>query len=142
VSDPDSSFVVDASVSLAWLFEDEATPFTEAALDRVAQGPVWVPSLWTLECVNVLLSAQRRARISAAKREMLLERAIALPLNVDRTAVAMERIDALAARYGLSAYDAAYLELAIRLSVPLVTLDARLAKAARACGVEVHTAKS
>lgn len=138
----DDGFVVDASVSLAWLFEDETTTFAEAALDRLSGAVGWVPALWTLECVNVLLVAQRRGRVDSRTRLVLLERAMALPLSIDREEVSMARIDSIAARHSLSAYDAAYLELSLRRSLPLVTLDARLAKAARASGVAVETASS
>jgi predicted nucleic acid-binding protein len=140
VKPADGGFVVDASVSLAWFFEDEASEFTERALDRLASERAWVPALWTLECANVLASAHRRGRIDAARRHALAERATRLPLRVDREPVTVAEIDGLAARFGLSAYDAAYLELAVRRSLALLTLDARLAAAASAAGLVTQTA--
>jgi predicted nucleic acid-binding protein len=130
--------VVDASVSLAWLFEDEASRFTESLLDRIVDSAGWVPVLWGMECINVLLSAQRRGRIDASQRLLLVERVSALPLRVDREPVDLRALDDLASRHGLSAYDAAYLELAARRALPLATLDKGLARAARAAGVAVE----
>ena len=130
-----SAFVVDASVSAAWFLPDEATPFTEAALQATIDSEVWVPALWLLETGNLLLSAQRRRRIAAAKRQELVSHAQALRLRVDREPVAMTALDALAARHALSAYDAAYLELALRRSLPLATLDAALLRAMAGEGV-------
>ena len=130
-----SAFVVDASVSAAWFLPDEATPFTEAALQATIDRDVWVPALWLLETGNLLLSAQRRRRIAAAKRQELVSHAQALRLRVDREPVAMTALDALAARHALSAYDAAYLELALRRGLPLATLDAALLRAMAGEGV-------
>lgn len=127
--------VVDASVSAAWFLPDEATPYTEAALQATAECPVWVPALWLLEVSNLLLSAQRRRRIGDAKRRELVARAQALRLNVDREPVAMGMVDDLAALHALSAYDATYLELALRRNLPLATLDGALLKAMTAVGV-------
>lgn len=130
-----SGFVVDASVSAAWFLPDEATPFTKAALQATIDREVWVPALWLLEIGNLLLSAQRRRRIAAAKRRELVTHAQALRLQVDRTAVAMTALDELASAHGLSAYHAAYLELARRRALPLATLDAGLLAAMAAAGV-------
>ena len=130
-----ASLVVDASVSAAWLLPDEATPFTEAMLQATATAEVWVPALWPLEIGNLLLNAQRRKRIGDAKRRELVSAAAALRLRVDREAVPMVDLDALAARHGLSTYDAAYLELALRRGLPLATLDTALLAAMRAAGV-------
>lgn len=130
-----SGLVVDASVSAAWLLADEATPYTESALQATAEREVWVPALWLLEMGNLLLSAQRRKRIDAAKRRELVVAASALHVRIDREPVAMPDLDDLAASHGLSAYDAAYLELALRRSAPMATLDAAMRKAMKAAGV-------
>jgi len=127
--------VVDASVSAAWFLPDEATPYTEAALQATVDREVCVPALWLLEVGNLLLSAQRRRRIDDAKRRELVVRAQALRLRVDREPVAMTALDELAARHGLSAYDATYLELALRRALPLATTDAALLQAMAAAGV-------
>jgi predicted nucleic acid-binding protein len=127
--------VVDASVSAAWFLPDESNPFTEAALQATAVVDVWVPGLWLLEIGNLLLSAQRRKRIAETKRRELVAAAAALRLHVDREAVAMPHLDALASRHGLTTYDATYLELALRRRLPLATQDKALLAAMVAAGV-------
>ena len=128
-------FVVDASVGAAWFLPDEATPFTEAALQATATAEVWVPVVWLLEMGNLLLNAQRRKRIADAKRRELVAAASVLRLRVDREPVSMVALDALAARHKLTAYDAAYLELALRRQLALATLDAALVASLSAAGV-------
>ena len=127
--------MVDASVSAAWFLPNEATPSTEAALQATATQDVWVPALWLLEVGNLLLSAQRRKRITADKRRELAAAATALRLKVDREPVAITMLDEIAARHGLSAYDAVYLELAMRRSLPLATRDEALLAAMAKAGV-------
>lgn len=128
-------FVVDASVSAAWFLPDEATPETEAALQATTLQDVWVPSLWPLEICNLLLNAQRRKRIGADKRRELALAAAALRIKVDREPVQITTLDEIAAAHGLSSYDAAYLELALRRRIALATHDAALLKAMAKTGV-------
>jgi len=130
------ALVVDASVSGAWFLSDEATPYTEAALEATTDHDIWVPELWPLEICNLLLSAQRRRRIDDAKRRQLVARAQALRLRVDHEPVTITTIDELAARHALSAYDAAYLELALRRRLPLATADKALLAAMLVSGVD------
>ncbi|MEO8298221.1 MAG: type II toxin-antitoxin system VapC family toxin [Burkholderiales bacterium] len=130
-----AGFVVDASVAAAWLLPDEATAYTEAALAATVTTEVWVPSLWLLEIGNLMLSAQRRRRIDAAKRITLVAAAAAVRLRIDREPAGLVELDALAARYQLSAYDAVYLELAQRRKLPLATLDSALLAAMQASAV-------
>jgi predicted nucleic acid-binding protein len=129
------ALVVDASVSAAWFLPDEATAETEAALQATATQEVWVPALWLLEVGNLLLNAQRRKRITAAKRRELAAAAAALRVKVDREPVSITVLDEIAAAHGLSAYDAVYLELAMRRSLPLATRDQALIGAMRKTGV-------
>ena len=129
------AFVVDASVSAAWFLPNEASADTEAALQATITRDVWVPSLWLLEISNLLLRAQRRKRISADKRRELAAAATALRIRVDREAVAISALDEVAARHGLSAYDAAYLELALRRGLPLATQGEALIAAMAKAGV-------
>jgi predicted nucleic acid-binding protein len=133
------AFVVDASVSAAWFLPQEATTATEAALQATTTHDVWVPALWLLEVGNLLLSAQRRKRITADKRRELAAAASALRLQVDREPVTITALDELAATHILSAYDAAYLELAIRRRLPLATLDEALLAAMALAGVAAAT---
>ncbi len=132
-----SGFVVDASVSAAWFLPDEANPRTESALHATATHDVWVPALWLLEMGNLLLRAQRRKRITADKRRELAAAASALRIKVDREPVTISTLDEIAARHGLSAYDAAYLELAVRRGIPLATQDDALIAAMAKAGVPV-----
>ena len=131
------SFVLDNSVALAWCFKDERTPLSIALLDRVTQEEAVVPQLWPLEALNVLLVAERRGRIDRDLRLRLIDFLTALPITID--AETAERTwgptARLAEAHRLTAYDAAYLELAQRLRLPLATQDADLIAAARATGV-------
>jgi predicted nucleic acid-binding protein len=136
------AFVVDASVSAAWLLPDEANAATESALLATATHDVWVPALWLLEVGNLLHSAQRRKRISSAKRRELVVAAAALRLKVDRDPLGLLVLDDLAATHGLSVYDAVYLELAVRRGLPLATRDAALLRALPGAGVERALPKS
>ena len=133
------SLVVDCSVAVAWCIDDEASPETDAVLDRVRDEGALVPALWHLELANVLLQAERRGRLSVrdvAARLALLD---AMPIVTDGSLPGRVRGDvlALARAERLTAYDAAYLELAIRTGADLATKDAALAKAARRAGVTV-----
>jgi predicted nucleic acid-binding protein len=132
-----AGWVIDASVTMPWFFPDEATPFTEGLLDTLGNQTVWAPALWVLECTNVLQSAQRRRRIDAARRAQIASELGALVVRVDQVLVEFAALDRLAATHGLSAYDAAYLELALRRSLTLVSLDQQLITAARSLGHRV-----
>ena len=129
-----AGWVIDASVTMPWFFADEATPFTERLLDSLSEQPLWAPTLWVLECTNVLQSAQRRRRIEAHRRAEIAAELSDLPVCLDPQTPDFVSLDRIAATHGLSAYDAAYLELALRRSLVLVSLDARLIAAAQALG--------
>jgi predicted nucleic acid-binding protein len=123
-------FVVDASVAIAWLFEDEATPETEAVLDRLFDEDAHAPGLWELEVANVVLSAERRGRISEIASAHIMERLSDLPIRINPDNPRLHRLLEVGRRYGLTSYDAAYLTLALHLNLPLATLDRDLAAAA------------
>ena len=131
------SFVLDNSVALAWCFEDEQTPELMALLDRVAEQGAFAPQLWPLEALNGLLTAERRGRLDAAARRRLASLLHALPIRIDEETAAQvwSATQAIAEAHRLTAYDAAYLELALRLGTPLATQDRRLAAAAGGLGV-------
>ncbi len=131
-----SEFVLDCSVTMAWLFEDEARPETDALLDRATECGVRVPGLWWLEVGNVLAQAERRNRIDALTVAAYADVLVGLPIATDaRTDErALRETLALARKERLSVYDAAYLELAMRRSSPLATLDKALARAAGRVG--------
>ena len=130
------SAVVDASFTAAWFLADEATLETEAALEATVEFDLWVPALWTLELGNLLISAQRRNRITETKRAELANVADSLRIKIDREPVAIAQLGSLAATYGLTTYDAAYLELAVRRQLPLATFDKALLKAMKLLSVE------
>lgn len=137
-----SVVVLDCSVVAAWCFEDEADAATDALLDQVAVEGAVVPPLWTYELANVLAGAERRGRIDAGRVSTILDLLAALPIAVDpRPAAELPRplID-LARAADLTAYDAAYLEIALRTGLPLATRDAALARAAVAAGVPLALA--
>lgn len=133
------SLVVDASLTLAWYFEDERTPAVDDLLDRVVREGAIVPSLWRLEVVNGLQVAIRRRRIDAAYRDRALQQLGLLPITVDAETVtrAWTTTLGLADRFGLTIYDATYLELAQRRALPLATLDRALRSAGRALGISL-----
>ena len=133
------SFVVDSSIALAWCFEDEATEAADDLLLRLTRDGAYAPSLWPLEVLNVLVAAQRRGRITSKERQDRIAILRALPVTIDTGTAeqAWTISNLLAERHHLTLYDAAYLELAQRLNLPLATLDADLRKAASAVGVQV-----
>lgn len=128
--------VIDASVTMAWCFEDEATDATEEVLGRLEHESAVVPALWQLEVINVLLVAERGGRITEAQAARFLGLLERLPVEIDASPYDTQAVLAAGRRHGLSSYDAAYLTLAERLAAPLATLDARLAAACSAAGVD------
>jgi predicted nucleic acid-binding protein len=133
--------VVDCSVTMGWCFESEADEYTDAVLGALHDGEAVVPALWTLEVANVLLVAERRRRISRADSDRFLRLLAALPI-VMAEPLALRHLDALLPRareLRLSAYDAAYLHVAIEQRMPLATRDRALRAAATAAGVSTFT---
>lgn len=131
-------FVADASATLPWRFEDEATPWTEALLSRLLNGEeVLVPAHWPLEIMNALLIARRRGRVTAEHILEFADDLAALPIRIEppTSPIHWPTIMDRAERYRLTAYDAAYLELAQRTGLALATLDGDLRKAALAASV-------
>jgi predicted nucleic acid-binding protein len=124
---------------MTWCFGDETNHYSEAVLQDLADTGAVVPSIWLLEMANVLLVAERRKRISKAQSRRFVELLQTLPIAVDdvSAARAWDGLLSLAREQQLSAYDAAYLELAMREGLPIATLDAALRKAAKRCGVAV-----
>ena len=127
------SVVLDGSVTLAWFFEDEQTDASRAVLAQVTKDGAIVPRLWRYEVANGLQMAVIRKRIDAEFRDGALARLSRLPIDVDSEGDAQlwSASVQLADRYGLTIYDAAYLELAQRCRLPLATLDKKLIRAGR-----------
>lgn len=131
------NFVLDCSVTMTWFFEDEIDPAARALLDRATDGEAVVPAIWPGEVANAFLSAERKGRMSRAKVNEDADLLARLPIGVDRAGAAPADLIALARRYQLSSYDSSYLELALRLRLPLATRDRRLSTAAGAAKVEL-----
>ena len=131
------SFVVDASIMIAGVMPDEGSATVREALDSISEEGALVPGIWRLEVANALLMAERRDRIDPKRRSEALALIAALPIEVDIETWdrSWSAIMPLAVRFGLTAYDAAYLELAQRAGLPLATLDAELRSAALKLGV-------
>jgi predicted nucleic acid-binding protein len=133
------SFVVDASAALAWFFADERTPETQALLARLATDHAITPAIWPSEMANAFLMAERRKRVSSADIAQYLSDLAVLPVRSERALGPddMAAVVDLARRHALSAYGASYLDVAMRLKLPLATRDADLASAATALGLKV-----
>ena len=125
------AFVLDASVALSWAFGDEEHPHALAALDRLRGEGAVVPSLWWFEVRNILIVGERKGRILERDSATFLQSVGRLPIAVDDSPDEAGVLG-LARRHRLAVYDAAYLELALRLAAPLATLDGALAAAAKA----------
>ena len=130
------AFVVDASVTAAWLMPDEESPLAELVFEKMVDEPALVPAIWWFETRNLLMVNERRKRVPVDLREELLSLLDDLPAQIDRVPDSGQ-ITALARRHGLTVYDAAYIELAARKKIPLATLDRKLAEAARAEKIEL-----
>jgi predicted nucleic acid-binding protein len=133
-------FVLDSSITLAWCFPDEAAPHPQLVLDSLATARAVAPTLWPLEVANALLVGERRGRCTEADTATWTAFLAALPIALDdgTAARAWSAVLHVARTHSLSAYDAAYLELALRRGLPLATLDDRLAAAATAAGVPAY----
>jgi len=132
-------FVIDNSIVRSWCFKDEANPYADAVLDRLAWATALVPTIWPLEVVNVLLVAERRNRISKAGSIRFLSLLSQLPIIVEYEPPEqmMKDLLDLARASELSSYDASCLNLAMRKGIPLATLNNRLMAAARNAEVPI-----
>ncbi len=137
-----TGFVLDASVALAWCFDDESTPAAWTLLDRLRSAPAHVPALWALEIGNILLGAERRRRITQARVVEFLGILGELDIRVDpdMPGRAFRDVAPLAREQRLTTYDATYLELAMRLGLPLATKDTALVRAATALRITTLSA--
>ena len=130
-----SSFVLDSSVTLSWFMPDEIANLE--LLDKTVKEGAIVPAIWVLEIGNILLCAERAKRLTTNQRHQAIYTLKDIyikidPINVEHTW--LETMD-LAAKYGLTVYDASYLELALRYSIPIATLDKSLKQASKLAGI-------
>ena len=144
VSPPKERLVLDCSVALCWYFRDEADPYADGVATKLTSTEAVVPSLWPLEVANAVLMGERRKRSTQADAQRWITVLETLPITLDGETAARAWNDTLrlARAQNLSAYDAAYLELALREGLPLATLDAGLKAAAQAVGVPLFPVAS
>ena len=133
------SFVVDNSIVMSWCFKDETNQYADTVLEHLAETTAFVPSIWPVEVVNVLLIAERRKRLSEADSVRSITLLSQLPIIVEHERPERIRVDllALARANNLSSYDASYLDLSMRKGLPIATLDTRLIGAARMANVPI-----
>ena len=135
------SFVLDNSVTMRWFFGDgkpQQLAYAGKVLDAMKNTSARVPVTWGLEVANVIAMAEAKGLVTEARSGMFLEMLEGVAIEVDMATFshALSHTLQLARRYKLSAYDASYLELALRLGIPLATLDEDLQKAAKKAGVK------
>jgi predicted nucleic acid-binding protein len=133
------SFVLDSSITLAWIYLDELTPSTFELSQTVTRDGAWVPAIWPLEIANSLQIGIRRHRIDVPFRNRALAELADLNIAIDQdtTSFAWTTTLELSDRFRLTPYDACYLELAQRRELPLATLDRDLRSAAQQLEVEL-----
>ena len=129
-------FVLDASVTACWCFPDEQAMVSDVAMDRLLHDEAIAPALWTIEIRNILIVNERRGRIEPDDAGAFLSDLTRLPIRVRHDADEQALLE-LARKHRLTAYDAAYLDLAVRNSVAVATLDRALADAVRAEGLQL-----
>jgi predicted nucleic acid-binding protein len=136
-----AALVLDCSMTLAWILDDEQPELVANVLDRVVEEGALAPTLWPLEVGNALLVAERRGRLSVGNRVQALRDLSDLPIALDDETAgrAWRETMRLAETQNLTLYDAAYLELALRRGLALATLDKALRDAAGRVGVSIFT---
>jgi predicted nucleic acid-binding protein len=130
-------FVLDNSMVSGWFIRNQVTPYSEVVANRLLDDQAFVHALWQLEFTNVLRTACKRGTLNAQGAHEIIDQIAALPITVDRDSPGPAAFLALALRYDLTSYDADYLELALRLQLPIATQNAALMAAARASGIGV-----
>lgn len=137
-------FVLDCSITMAWCFEDESNEYTDTILENLKNTTAIVPTIWPLEIANVLLLAKKNKRITEVQSASFIDALLALPIVIDQstTSRAMHSIFVLAGQINLTIYDSAYLELALREKIPLLSLDKGLIKAAKKLNIPLKLNKT
>jgi predicted nucleic acid-binding protein len=134
-----NGIVIDASVALAWCFPDEASDYADSVLLALENETAIVPAIWAVELANALLVGERRKRIHQPEVRRFVELVMGLSVVQDGQASAntVSNIVPLGREYNLSAYDAAYLDVAVRHEIPLATFDHALRKACTTAGIKI-----
>ena len=132
-------FVIDNSVVMSWCFKDETSKYADAILHRLSEATAFVPSIWPLEVVNVLLVAERKKRLSEADSTRFITLLTQLPIVVEvgHPEKSMKELLIFSRANKLSSYDASYLDLAMKSGYPIATLDTKLIQAARKIDVQI-----
>jgi predicted nucleic acid-binding protein len=135
------SFVLDNSVTMRWFFGDGKPlelAYAAKVLDAMKTSNAIVPATWGLEVANVIARAEAKGLVTEARSEAFIEMLENVDIEEDASTFSrsLSHTLQLARRYKLSSYDASYLELALRLGLPLATLDEDLQKAAKKAGVK------
>jgi len=138
-----TGFVLDNSVSMRWLLASEKISdqnYSESVLQSMKYFDAFVPTLWHLEAVSVLIGAEKRSEVSIGEIEAFISQLENLPIHVDTLTAhqAFNRTMTLSKAYNISSYDASYLELSIRKGYPLASLDKKLLKATKQANVEIY----
>ncbi len=133
------TIVLDASVVAPWILPDEKNALSDDAQRRMVEGGALVPELWWFEIGNLLISSERRNRLAKEKSDLFVDQLGNCDIQVDHYRHIAD-VMLLARRHSLTFYDAAYLEIAMRRTIPLATLDRELASAAKSAGVAVLSA--
>jgi predicted nucleic acid-binding protein len=133
------TFVLDASITLAWCFADESSEMADRVLDQLESVQAVAPAIWPLEVANGLRTAERRGRLDLADVAQVRELLTALPVEVEGVPLdaALGEVAELARQLDLTVYDASYVALAARRGLPLATADDRLRRACEQAGVEL-----
>jgi len=133
--------VIDASVALAWCFPDETSEYADSVLLALENQVAVIPAIWPVEVTNALVVGERRHRLRLPDITRFVELLKALNIVQDAQQITetLSHVFPLAQRYKLSAYDAAYLDVAVRRQLPLATLDAGLRNASRSAGIEIFS---
>lgn len=139
-------FVLDNSITMKWFFGDgkkEDLDYAIAVLETMKEAEASVPAIWGLEVSNVIAKAEAKGLVTEARSAVFIEMLKDLDIQPDMQTYlySLNDILNLARRYGLSAYDASYLELALRENIPLATLDEDLIKAVNKSGAKIYTIK-
>jgi predicted nucleic acid-binding protein len=133
--------VIDASVALAWCFPDEASDYADSVLLALDEQTAIVPAIWAVEIANAVLVGERRKRIRQTEIRRFVDLLGDLNVVEDRQSFAETLSNLLppAREYHLSAYDAAYLDVAVRHGIPLATLDYALQDACKAASINIFS---
>jgi len=136
-------FVLDCSVALSWCFLDEQDPYAIDVLRSLAKKQAIVPAIFPPEVANGLLMGERRKRSTEADSAKWLQSLASLPIDVDfrQAPETFASVVPLARAHGMTSYDASYIELALRRSIPLATMEPKLRACAKVLGVKLYQPK-